>query len=101
MAPIAFRSQPLPRAASSALRARLLRAHREEPFSALDPRHASRRASGIAEELGLEVTLYRGALDLHGSEVDHVWVNFQDLVIDVAFPLFLPSFVAVLRDFVV
>lgn len=101
MAPIAFRSQPLPRAASSVLRERLRRAHHQEPFSALDPRQAARRTSGIAEDLGLEVTLYRGALDLLGSEVDHVWIDFQGRVIDVAFPLFLPTFVQVLRDYVV
>ncbi|MPZ73040.1 MAG: hypothetical protein GEU74_07380 [Nitriliruptorales bacterium] len=101
MAPIAFRSQPLPRAASSALRERLSQAHRDDPFSALDPRHAARRTTGIAEDLGLEVMLYRGALDLLGSEIDHVWVDFQGRVIDVAFPLFLPSFVQVLRDYVV
>lgn len=101
MAPIAFRSQPLPTDAATQLRRRLTQTHLQEPFSALDPRRAAQRTTSIARELGLEVTLYRGALDLMGTEVDHVWIDFQGRVIDVAFPLFVPSFVAVLRDFVV
>ena len=101
MAPIAFRSRPLPHAASTSLRAQLLDAHRDEPFSVLDPRQSARRITDIAQGLGLEVTLYRGALDLQGSEVDHVWVDFQGRVIDLAFPLFQPRFVQVLRDYVV
>ena len=101
MAPIAFRSQPLPADAALQLRRRLTQTHLREPFSALDPRRAAQRTTLIAKELGLEMTLYRGSLDLLGSEVDHVWIDFQGRVIDVAFPLFVPAFVAVLRDFVV
>lgn len=99
MPPIAFRSRPLPDAVLP-LRDRLDEAHRDVPFSAVDPRTAARRAVAIAELLGLEATLYRGALDLQGSEVDHVWVDLDGCVIDVAFPLFVPSFIAVLRRFV-
>jgi hypothetical protein len=100
MAPIAFESRPLPGAISPPLRRRLLRAHGSRPFSAVDPRTAARRTAAIAEDLGLEVTLYRGALDLRGSEVDHVWVDLNGCVIDVAFPLFMPAFVDALRRFV-
>ena len=100
MAPTAFRSRPLPRAVSP-LRLRLDEAHREAPFEAVDPREAARRAVKIAESLGLEATVCRGALDLQGSEVDHVWVDVDGCVIDVAFPLFVPRFVDVLRRFVV
>jgi hypothetical protein len=100
VAPVAFRSRPLPDAVSP-LRPRLVDAHGKAPFSAVDPRDAARRAAGIAEALGLDSTVYRGALDLHGAEIDHVWVDVDGCVIDVAFPLFVPSFIAVLRRFVV
>lgn len=99
MAPIAFRSRPLPVAASP-LRSRLQAAHGTAPFSAVDPREAARRTSDIAATLGLEATVYRGALDLRGSEVDHIWVDVDGCVIDVAFPLFVPSFIEMLRRFV-
>src|SRR5688572_3124008 len=101
MAPIAFQSRPLPGAVSPPLRRRLEDAHGSHPFSAEDPREAARRAVDIAEELGLEVTVYRGALDLAGAEVDHVWVNLDGHVIDVAFPLFVPTFVDSLRRYVI
>jgi hypothetical protein len=100
MAPIAFSSRPLPGAVSPPLRKRLSQAHGSTPFSALDPRDAARRTATIAEALGLEATVYRGALDLHGSEVDHVWVELDGCVVDVAFPLFIPDFVTALRRFV-
>ena len=99
MAPIAFQSRPLPSEVSP-LRSRLAEAHRTAPFSAVDPRAAARRAVEIAGTLGLEARVCRGSLDLHGSEVDHVWVDLHGCVIDVAFPLFVPSFIAVLRRFV-
>ena len=99
MAPIAFSSRPLPETISP-LRSRLDEAHRSSPFSAVDPRDAARRTADIAEALGLEATMCRGALDLAGSEIDHVWVDVDGCVIDVAFPLFVPSFIAVLRRFV-
>ncbi len=101
MAPIAFSSRPLPGEVSPPLRRRLSQAHVSAPFSAVDPRDAARRTALIAEELGLEATVYRGALDLQGSEVDHIWVEFGGCVLDVAFPLFIPDFVEALRRFVV
>lgn len=97
---MAFSSRPLPGAVSPPLRRRLSQAHCRAPFSAVDPREAARRTTAIAEELGLQVTVYRGALDLQGSEVDHVWVELDGCVLDVAFPLFLPDFVQALRRFV-
>ena len=100
MAPIAFSSRPLPGAVVPPLRKRLSQAHGSSPFSALDPRDAARRTASIAEAMGLDVTVYRGALDLQGSEVDHVWVEFGGCVLDVAFPLFIPDFVEALRRFV-
>lgn len=100
MATIAFHSQPLPGRVATALRTRLEEAHRRVAFSALDPRHAARRAAGIAEDLGLGATVIRGGLDLDGTEVDHLWLDVEGCVLDVAFPVFLPDFVALLRDFV-
>ena len=100
MAPVAFTSQPLPGAVSPSLLQRLQHAHGSAPFSAGNPRDAARRTAAIAHEIGLEVTVYRGALDLQGSEVDHLWVDLEGCVLDVAFPLFLPDFVEALRRFV-
>lgn len=100
MTTIAFRSQPLPSRVSRALHSRLHAAHAGQPFSAADPRQAARRAGGIAEELGLAVTVFRGGLDLCGSEVDHIWLDVEGRVIDVAFPLFVPEFVERLRQYV-
>ena len=100
MAPTAFQSRPLPGEVSPPLRRRLIDAHGAAPFRAIDPRDAARRAAAIAGELRLEVTLYRGALDLQGTEVDHIWVDLDGCVIDVAFPLFVPAFVDALRQFV-
>ena len=100
MATIAFRSQPLPGEVAGALRARLEDAHREQPFSALDARAATRRVAQIAGDLGLGTTVIRGGLDLDGTEVDHIWLDVDGRVVDVSFPVFLPGFVMVLRDFV-
>ncbi len=100
MTTVAFESRRLPPRVADPLRARLRTAHRTAPFSAADPREAVRRAATVAAELGLTGTVYRGGLDLRGSEVDHVWLDVDGHVVDVAFPLFVAEFVAVLRDFV-
>jgi hypothetical protein len=97
---IAFQSRPLPLEASGPLRTRLLDAHDAEPFSALDPRQAARRAADIAGQLGLRATVVRGGLDLDGSELDHIWLDVEGCVLDVAFPLFVPTFVRLLRGWV-
>lgn len=94
-----FRSQPLPQELDTELRRRLEAAHRDEPL-AVDARRTVRRVATLAADLGLPVTIYRGGLDLHGSEVDHVWLDVDGRVIDAAFPLFLDCFVEVLRRFV-
>jgi hypothetical protein len=100
VATIAFQSQPLPRRVATTLRARLREAHVRHPFEALDPRDAARRVVSIAAELDLEPTVVRGSLDLDGTEVDHLWLALDGRVIDVAFPLFVPSFVVSLRRWV-
>jgi hypothetical protein len=109
-----FQSHPLPRGVAAALQRRLEAAHRAEPFSALDPRAAVRRVIAEATDLGLGTMVYRGGLDLQGAEVDHVWLALEvgpvaggdqrkqasPYVVDVAFPLFMQSFVDALRRFV-
>jgi hypothetical protein len=100
LATTAFRSRPLPSAVTP-LRTALIQAHGDEPFRPIEPRLAARRAGAIAEGFGWEVTVYRGALDLAGVEADHVWIDLDGHVIDVAFPLFVPDFVDALRRYVV
>ena len=97
---MAFQSRPLPKRVAAALRARLRDAHGSQPFDALDPRHAARRVVDIAADLGLEPTVVRGSLDLDGTEVDHLWLDVEGRVVDVAFPLFVPTFVLSLRRWV-
>lgn len=75
---------------------------------ASDARDAAQRAAAALSELPVEVEPYRGGLGLQGVEVDHVWLavtshavdGAQRWVIDVAFPLYEPGFVTVLRRYV-
>ena len=100
MRPTMFEPQPLPRDVDTDLRFRLRRAHADEPFSTADPRDTTRRVADIAAALGLSTTMYRGGVDLRGTEVDHVWLDVGGRVVDAAFPLFRHDFVSVLRQFV-
>jgi hypothetical protein len=95
-----FPSGALPDPDGQMLRALLHRAHEEDPFSPLRPRAAARRVGALAGEIGLSAHLYRGGLELTGIEVDHVWLALDDLVIDLAFPLFEPAFRELLPRFV-
>ena len=100
MTPLLFEAQPLPAAVDAQLRRRLRSAHAEEPFSTVDPRSTARRVAGIAKAVGLSATLCRGGVDLQGIEVDHVWLDIDGRVVDVAFPLYRYAFVSLLRQFV-
>lgn len=95
-----FSSGTLPNPAGTTLRALVHRAHAQEPFSPLRPRAAARRVGALASTIGMPVHLYRGGVELTGIEVDHVWLAVDDLVIDLAFPLFAPSFCSLLPRFV-
>ncbi|HSK89829.1 MAG TPA: hypothetical protein VK875_00815 [Euzebyales bacterium] len=95
-----FPSGTLPDPGGMTLRRLLHRAHEQDPFSPLRPRAAARRVGALASEIGLAAHLYRGGVELMGAEVDHVWLALDDLVIDLAFPLFAPSFRALLPRFV-
>lgn len=95
-----FHSRPLPAELDEALRLRLAAAHQAEPLSAVDARETVRRVASLAADLGLPVTVYRGGLNLRGSEVDHIWLDLDGYVIDAAFPLFVDGFVEVLRRYV-
>lgn len=95
-----FRSRALPEPATAALRTLVDRAHDTEPFSPARPRAAARRVGVLASEVGLAARLYRGGVELAGAEVDHVWLAVDDVVIDLAFPLFAPAFRQALPAFV-
>jgi hypothetical protein len=100
-----FDPRALPARIGVDLLRRLRRAHDDEPFSPLEPRVTVRRAIEIVEAVGLRTTVYRGGLDLRGSEVDHVWLAVDAVpgdryVVDAAFPLFAEGFVSALRAFV-
>lgn len=95
-----FASGTLTNPGGTALRMLLRRAHAQEPFSPLRPRAAARRVGALASEIGMSAHLYRGGVELTGTEVDHVWLAVDDLVIDLAFPLFAPAFRSLLPRFV-
>lgn len=96
-----FESRPLPARCAARLMAALGAAHRREPFSTTDPRATARRVARIAEALSIPATLYRGALDLGGAEVDHLWVDVHGCVVDAAYPVFATDFLALLRRWIV
>lgn len=95
-----FVSRDLPQPGGHTLRTLLARAHELEPFSPVRPRATARRVGALATGVGLSARLYRGGVELNGVEVDHVWLGVDDIVIDVAFPLFMPDFRSLLPRFV-
>lgn len=95
-----FASRDLPQPGGHALRALVAKAHEQEPFSPVRPRVAARRVGALATGVGLTARLYRGGVGLDGVEVDHVWLAVDDIVIDLAFPMFEPTFRALLPQFV-
>lgn len=95
-----FVSRDLPQPGGHALRELLRQAHEHEPFSPVRPRITARRVGALAAGVGLGARLYRGGVELDGAEVDHVWLAVDDVVIDLAFPLFLPQFRSLLPRFV-
>lgn len=95
-----FPSGTLPNPGGTTLRTLLRRAHAQEPFSPLRPRAAARRVGALASAIGMTTRLYRGGVELTGIEVDHVWLAVDDLVIDLAFPLFAADFRSLLPRFV-
>jgi hypothetical protein len=97
---MSFDSRRLPRSDDRRLRAHLAAQHAAEPFSSVDTRATVRRVVELTSALGLGTRVFRGALDLRGTEVDHVWASVEGVVVDVAFPLHDGEFVAILRRFV-
>jgi hypothetical protein len=102
-----FEPRPLPTPVANTLRERLLRAHRAEPFSTIEPRRTVQRVAALLTDLGLESVVFRGGVDLRSSEADHVWLAVTRVdagdgpyVVDAAFPLFAEAFVATLRSYV-
>ena len=100
MEPVSFVSRPLPATIERRLRQRLARGHRSEPLSPADTRGAVRRVVALGAALDAPAQVFRGALDLRGHEVDHLWVSFDGVVVDAAYPLHTPAFVDALRRFV-
>ena len=98
--PERFDSRPLPAPVHGRLTRRLRIEHRRAPFSPTDPRASVRRVVEVGAEIGVSATVIRGALDLRGTEVDHVWASVDGVVVDVAFPVRHDAFVDALRRFV-
>lgn len=96
-----FESRPLPEGTADRLRLALQAAHLQRPFPTVDPRTTARRVVEIASGLGIPATVCRGALDLGGAEVDHLWVDVHGCVVDVAYPLFAEDFIVALRRWIV
>ena len=97
---MSFPSRRLPGDQHRRLRRRLADQHAAEPFSSVDTRATVRRVAELGSDLGLSTRIFRGGLDLHGVEVDHVWASVDGIVVDAAFPLLDEAFVEVLRLFV-
>ena len=100
MKPRRFDSRPLPPEDDRRLRRRLAAEHRRTPFSSTDARATVRRVVSLGQEVGLPARVYRGGLDLGGSEVDHVWASVGGVVVDAAYPVHDTAFVDTLRRFV-
>lgn len=97
---VAFASRRLPGEQDRRLRGRLAEQHEAEPFTPHDTRATVRRVVQVGSRLGMSARMFRGGLDLHGIEVDHVWASLDGVVVDAAFPLLDEGFVEVLRLFV-
>lgn len=95
-----FESRDLPQPGGRALLSLLRRAHELDPFSPMQPRATARRVGVLATGVGLMARLYRGGVEVHGVEVDHVWLALDDVVMDLAFPLFVQRFRSLLPQFV-
>jgi hypothetical protein len=92
--------RPFPAPLASQLTAALSAEHARRPFSPIIPRDAAQRVASLATKFGLEATVYRGSLDVGAAELDHLWVVIADRVVDAAFPLRSPRFVAAIRAYV-
>lgn len=100
MKPTSFPSRRLPQSDDRRLREHLAAEHAVAPFSSTDPRATVRRVVELTGDLGLQTRVFRGGLDLRGTEVDHVWVSVDGVVVDAAFPVHDVEFVEILRRFV-
>lgn len=100
-----FASVQLPQRWRDTLLPALESAHQRDPFSPRDPREGLRRATALAQAVGLEAIMIRGGLATRGVEVDHVWlaVGTADAgpwVLDLSFPLHHRSFLELLGGYV-
>ena len=98
--PTRYASLPFAAGVHDELRELLDTEHRTRPFRLCDPRDAARRVDRLLRERGMRTVFVRGALDLGGAELDHVWTVADGHVVDVAVPCADPSFLPVLRAYV-
>jgi hypothetical protein len=98
--PHRYRSGALPVPAGPRLRSALAREHAREPFTPRDVRSAAGRVRGVAGELGYEVEIVRGGVDVGGAELDHVWAVVAGHVVDLTLPLRSEAFAVLLRAYV-
>lgn len=99
-APHRYPSGALPVPTGPRLRSALAREHARDPFTPRDVRAAAARVQAVAEQLGVEVDLVRGGVDVGGAELDHVWAVVVGHVVDVTMPLRSAAFTDVLRAYV-
>lgn len=98
--PTRFGSRAFPSDLQAALRDEIARAHRERPFRICDPRDAARRVDRLLHDHGVRTVFVRGALDIGGAELDHVWTVADGRVVDVTVPVADEDFLHLLRGYV-
>lgn len=98
--PTRYASLAFPTGLREELAAQLVAAHAERPFRLVDPRDAARRVDRMLRARGIETVFVRGALDIGGAELDHVWTVADGRVVDVVVPVADPDFLRVLRGYV-
>lgn len=79
--------------------------HARQPLLPDNPRDAVARVDAHLDRFGVVAVRIRGTVSLSGVEVDHVWLAARvgdglPWVLDPAFPLHAPAFIACLAGYV-
>lgn len=90
----------LPSPVGPLLRAALVGEHARAPFGPRDARDAAHRVAAVAAGCGLRAQVVRGAVDVGGAELDHVWTVVDEAVVDVTLPLWSEPFTVTLRAYI-
>lgn len=78
----------------------LKRQHHKQPFE-VDPRTTLGRVQNVAGVLGLEPPQkFVGTVEIAGVSVNHVWGVYEDVVLDMSYPVLNEDFQEALRLFV-